>query len=124
MEKCIIQSAENFKGEADLSVFGEINGQELTCSLHGWRFDLNDGHCLNAENRPLRVRRRPEAVFRALLNIPCNDWVRGSDFVWGGILDVRHAGSVDAVDEAVHTAVLPWMKALSPKWAQQRLAMQ
>lgn len=44
--------------EADLSVFGEINGQELTCSLHGWRFDLNDGHCLNAENRPLRVRRR------------------------------------------------------------------
>ena len=53
----------------------------------------------------------PEAVFRALLNIPCNDWVRGSDFAWGGILDVRHAGSVDAVDEAVHTAVLPWMKA-------------
>lgn len=44
--------------EADLSIFGEINGQELTCSLHGWRFDLNDGHCLNAENRPLRVRRR------------------------------------------------------------------
>ena len=44
--------------EADLSIFGEINGQELTCSLHGWRFDLKDGHCLNAENRPLRVRRR------------------------------------------------------------------
>ena len=44
--------------EADLSIFGEINGSELTCSLHGWRFDLKDGHCLNAENRPLRVRRR------------------------------------------------------------------
>lgn len=44
--------------KADLSVFGEINGDELTCSLHGWRFDLNDGHCLNAENRPLQVRRR------------------------------------------------------------------
>lgn len=44
--------------EADLSVFGEINGDELVCSLHGWRFDLNDGHCLNAENRPLRVRRK------------------------------------------------------------------
>ena len=44
--------------QADLSVFGEINGNELTCSLHGWRFDLTDGHCLNAENRPLKVRRK------------------------------------------------------------------
>ncbi len=44
--------------QADLSVFGEINGNEITCSLHGWRFDLTDGHCLNAENRPLRVRKR------------------------------------------------------------------
>ncbi|NDB26543.1 MAG: (2Fe-2S)-binding protein [Actinobacteria bacterium] len=44
--------------QADLSVFGEINGAELTCSLHGWRFDLTDGHCLNAENRPLKVRKK------------------------------------------------------------------
>lgn len=44
--------------QADLSVFGEIDGNTLTCSLHGWRFDLTDGHCLNAENRPLRVRKR------------------------------------------------------------------
>jgi len=43
---------------ADLSVFGEIEGNTLTCSLHGWRFDLTDGRCLNAENRPLRVRKR------------------------------------------------------------------
>jgi len=44
--------------QADLSVFGEINDGVLTCSLHGWRFDLNDGHCINAENRPLKVRRK------------------------------------------------------------------
>ena len=44
--------------QADLSVFGEIDGNTLTCSLHGWRFDLTDGRCLNAENRPLRVRKR------------------------------------------------------------------
>ena len=44
--------------QADLSVFGEINGNELTCSLHGWRFSLTDGRCLNAENRPLRVRKK------------------------------------------------------------------
>jgi len=44
--------------QADLSVFGEIDGTILTCSLHGWRFDLTDGHCLNAENRPLKVRKK------------------------------------------------------------------
>lgn len=44
--------------QADLSVFGEIDGNTLICSLHGWRFDLTDGRCLNAENRPLRVRKR------------------------------------------------------------------
>ena len=43
--------------EADLSVFGEIEGSELLCTLHGWRFDLHTGHCRNADDRPLRVRR-------------------------------------------------------------------
>jgi len=53
----------------------------------------------------------PEGVFRALLNIPCNGWVRGGELSWGGILDLRSAASVEAVDEAVHAAVGPWMKA-------------
>jgi len=43
--------------EADLSVFGEVHGGELVCTLHGWRFDLATGRCRNAEDRPLRVRR-------------------------------------------------------------------
>jgi UDP-MurNAc hydroxylase len=43
--------------EADLSVFGELEGDELVCTLHGWRFDLNTGRCRNADDRPLRVRR-------------------------------------------------------------------
>jgi UDP-MurNAc hydroxylase len=42
--------------EADLSVFGEIEGDELVCTLHGWRFDLATGHCRNADDRALRVR--------------------------------------------------------------------
>jgi UDP-MurNAc hydroxylase len=42
---------------ADLAVFGEIDGCELVCTLHGWRFDLDTGRCLTAENRPLKVRR-------------------------------------------------------------------
>ncbi len=43
--------------EADLSVFGEIEGSDLVCTLHGWRFDLETGRCRNADDRPLRVRR-------------------------------------------------------------------
>ena len=43
--------------QADLSVFGELDGDELVCTLHGWRFDLNTGKCRNADDRPLRVRR-------------------------------------------------------------------
>jgi UDP-MurNAc hydroxylase len=45
---------------ADLSVFAEIEGTTLTCTLHGWRFDLATGQCLTAADHPLRVRRRDE----------------------------------------------------------------
>ena len=47
--------------EADLSVFGEVEGNELVCTLHGWRFDLETGQCRNADDRPLRVRRATPA---------------------------------------------------------------
>ena len=42
---------------ADLTVFGEIDGCEMVCTLHGWRFDLETGECRTAQNRPLRIRR-------------------------------------------------------------------
>ena len=42
--------------QADLSVFGEIEDGELVCTLHGWRFDVTTGECLNATNRKLRIR--------------------------------------------------------------------
>lgn len=44
--------------EADLSQFGEIDGEQLVCTLHGWRFNLADGTCLNAQDRHLQVRRK------------------------------------------------------------------
>lgn len=47
--------------EADLSVFGEVDGGDFVCTLHGWRFDLATGHCRNADDRPLRVRRATPA---------------------------------------------------------------
>ena len=42
---------------ADLSVFGEVDGCELVCTLHGWRFDLETGKCLTTAGHELRVRR-------------------------------------------------------------------
>jgi UDP-MurNAc hydroxylase len=42
---------------ADLAVFGELDGDEIVCTLHGWRFDARTGACRNADDRPLRVRR-------------------------------------------------------------------
>ena len=48
--------------QADLSVFGEVEGGVLTCHLHGWQFDLESGRCLTAEDRHLRVRRASRAA--------------------------------------------------------------
>jgi UDP-MurNAc hydroxylase len=42
---------------ADLAVFGEVEDCTLTCTLHGWRFDLTTGRCLTSKDHPLRVRR-------------------------------------------------------------------
>jgi UDP-MurNAc hydroxylase len=43
---------------ADLSVFGEVEGDELVCTLHGWRFDVHTGRCLTSADHPLRIRPR------------------------------------------------------------------
>ena len=43
---------------ADLSVFGEIDGNNLVCTLHGWKFDLATGQCRNAAEKAIRVRKR------------------------------------------------------------------
>lgn len=47
--------------QADLSIFGQTEDGVLVCTLHGWRFDLETGRCLTAEDRSLRVRRRTPA---------------------------------------------------------------
>jgi UDP-MurNAc hydroxylase len=47
---------------ADLTRFGRLDGHVLTCSLHGWTFDLaNDGVCLTSDDSRIRVRRTPAA---------------------------------------------------------------
>jgi UDP-MurNAc hydroxylase len=41
----------------DLARFGEVTGKVLTCTLHGWRFDLETGRCLTADRTGLRTER-------------------------------------------------------------------
>jgi UDP-MurNAc hydroxylase len=44
--------------KADLSEFGVIEGDHVVCTLHGWKFQLSDGACLNADDHMLSVRKR------------------------------------------------------------------
>jgi UDP-MurNAc hydroxylase len=43
--------------KADLSVFGRLEGDEIVCTLHGWRFRAEDGRCVTADDRQLQIRR-------------------------------------------------------------------
>ena len=43
----------------DLSRFGEISGTTLTCTVHGWQFDLPSGRCLNSDSDRYRLRCSP-----------------------------------------------------------------
>lgn len=43
--------------KADLSKFGVIEGDKLTCNLHGWQWDLPSGRCLTSKGHELRAQR-------------------------------------------------------------------
>jgi len=40
--------------KADLSKFGVVEGDTLTCNLHGWQWNLQNGKCLTAKGHELR----------------------------------------------------------------------
>jgi UDP-MurNAc hydroxylase len=44
--------------QADLSEFGRMDNGFVVCDLHGWRFSVVDGHCANADDRKLKIRKR------------------------------------------------------------------
>src|ERR1022692_523888 len=46
----------------DLSRFGEIDGNTLTCTMHGWKFDLPTGRCLATDSDTHRLRSRSAAA--------------------------------------------------------------
>jgi UDP-MurNAc hydroxylase len=41
--------------KADLSRFGTISGDVLTCQMHGWKWRLSDGACISSVGNPIRV---------------------------------------------------------------------
>jgi UDP-MurNAc hydroxylase len=43
--------------KADLSKFGVVEGDTLTCNLHGWQWDLKSGRCLTTRGHELRCSR-------------------------------------------------------------------
>jgi UDP-MurNAc hydroxylase len=43
----------------DLSRFGKTDGTTLTCTVHGWQFDLATGRCLVSESPAHHLRSRP-----------------------------------------------------------------
>jgi UDP-MurNAc hydroxylase len=43
--------------KADLSKFGVVEGNTLTCNLHGWQWRLPDGRCLTTRGHELRSSR-------------------------------------------------------------------
>jgi len=46
--------------KADLTRFGIVEGNVLTCQLHGWKFDLSSGRCLTSVGHEIRARRAGE----------------------------------------------------------------
>ncbi|MFJ2650935.1 Rieske 2Fe-2S domain-containing protein [Streptomyces sp. NPDC087420] len=40
---------------ADLSKFGTVEGAELTCTMHGWRYNLSAGRCLTSDGHDIRA---------------------------------------------------------------------
>jgi UDP-MurNAc hydroxylase len=47
--------------KADLSRFGIVAGNKLTCQLHGWQFDLASGRCLTSVGHEIRASRADPA---------------------------------------------------------------
>jgi UDP-MurNAc hydroxylase len=48
--------------QADLARFGELEGDKLVCTLHGWHFELPSGFCVSSVDRFLRVRRADDGT--------------------------------------------------------------
>jgi UDP-MurNAc hydroxylase len=46
--------------KADLTRFGIVDGETLTCQLHGWKFHLASGRCLTSVGHEIRASKAPD----------------------------------------------------------------
>ena len=46
--------------KADLTRFGHVDGDVLTCQMHGWKWRLTDGKCLTSVGHDIRSARAAE----------------------------------------------------------------
>ncbi|MFC4033488.1 Rieske 2Fe-2S domain-containing protein [Streptomyces polygonati] len=65
---------------ADLSRFGQIEEDVLTCTLHGWRYDLAKGRCLTADDHDIRATPLAPAE-------PAAAAVSAGDREWAAVVD-------------------------------------
>ena len=59
--------------KADLTRFGKIEDGILTCTMHGWQFELATGRCLTSDDRKLYAQRLPSND--GTVDVPTDDVV-------------------------------------------------
>jgi nitrite reductase/ring-hydroxylating ferredoxin subunit len=55
--------------KADLTRFATIEDGVLTCSLHGWQYELESGRCLTSEGHELTARQLSAEELPALESV-------------------------------------------------------
>lgn len=48
--------------KADLGRFGEVDGDKLTCQMHGWSWDLKTGRCIGSVGHDIRASKTVDAA--------------------------------------------------------------
>jgi UDP-MurNAc hydroxylase len=83
--------------KADLTRFGQIENGVLTCTMHGWQFDLETGRCLTSEGHPLFTQSlrepEPESLPASVAQEGQVDSIREKcDHCWYKTTDVKSSG--------------------------------
>jgi UDP-MurNAc hydroxylase len=83
--------------KADLTRFGHIENGVLTCTMHGWQFDLETGRCLTSEGHPLYTQSlrepEPESIPVPIAEEGQIDSIREKcDHCWYKTADVKSSG--------------------------------
>lgn len=83
--------------KADLTRFGKIEDGVLTCTMHGWQFELATGRCLTSDDRKLYAQKlasdgtdESEKVEEQAQQEPVEEWVKPPTYQCGHCLYVPY----------------------------------